>query len=356
MARTADTDTAGRDTGRLDRIAGKAGGAIGAAASILATFLGLFAITFFIGRVLPIDPVLAIIGEEADAETYARVARELGLDRPLVEQFLAYLGDVLRGDFGNARLTGNPVWSDLARAFPATIELSTFAILIGMAVGIPLGVLAATNRGNAIDHISRFVMLLGYSTPVFWFGLIGLVVFYAWLGWVGGSGQLSLYNLDLVPRVTGFNTIDAALAGDWAVFWDAINHLILPASILGYASVAFIGRMTRSFMIEQLPQEYIIAARVKGLSRRTVVWRHAFRNIRVQLLTIVALAYGGLLEGTVLIESVFAWPGLGQYFTNALLVGDMNAVMASTLLIGAIFVGLNGLSDVLYRIFDPRTK
>lgn len=356
MTKMAESDAEDRDTGLGGRMAGRLGGVASASLSILATFFGLFVITFFIGRVLPIDPVLAIIGEEADAETYARVARELGLDRPLVEQFFVYLGNVLQGDFGNARLTGNPVWSDIARAFPATIELSTFAIIIGTAIGIPLGVLSATNRGNVIDHIARFVMLLGYSTPVFWFGLIGLVVFYAWLGWVGGSGQLSLHYLDMVPRVTGFNTIDAALAGEWRIFGNALNHLILPASILGYASVAFIGRMTRSFMIEQLPQEYVIAARVKGLSQNAVVWRHAFRNIRVQLLTIVALAYGGLLEGTVLIESVFAWPGLGQYFTNALLVGDMNAVMASTLLIGVIFVGLNGLSDIFYRIFDPRTK
>jgi peptide/nickel transport system permease protein len=330
--------------------------ALGPVMSVIATFLGLLVVTFFIGRVLPIDPVLAIIGDQADAETYAQVSRDLGLDQPIVQQFLSYLGDVLRGDFGTARLTGNPVWSDISRAFPATIELATFAIVIGAAVGIPLGVIAAVNRGKILDHMLRLVMLLGYSTPVFWLGLIGLLVFYSWLHWVGGSGQLSLYNLDIVPRVTGFITIDALLAGDSVVFWDAINHLVLPAGILGYSSVAFIGRMTRSFMIEQLPQEYITAARVKGLSAWQVVWKHAFRNIRVQLLTVLALAYGGLLEGTVLIESVFSWPGLGQYFTNALLIGDMNAVMAATLLIGAIFVSLNLLSDLLYRLLDPRTR
>ena len=341
---------------RVARLGRMARRSVSPIVGVLVTFLGLMAITFFIGRVLPIDPVLAIVGDQADAETYQNVYRELGLDRPLIQQFGIYLADAFRGDFGTARLTGNAVWSDIWAAFPATIELATFAIVIGALLGIPLGVTAAVHRGRPLDHILRLVMLLGHSVPIFWLGLMGLLLFYAQLGWVGGSGRLSLYNLDLIPAVTGFNTIDALIAGDWDVFEDAIDHLILPAAILGYSSTAYIGRMTRSFMLEQLPQEYIIAARAKGLSRHQVVWRHAFRNIRVQLLTILALAYGGLLEGTVLIEAVFGWPGLGQYFTNALLIGDMNAVMASTLLIGAIFVGLNMLTDLLYRTLDPRTR
>ena len=329
---------------------------LGPLVSVLGAFLGLMVIIFFIGRVLPIDPVLTIVGDQADAQTYQQVSQELGLDRPLIQQFSNFVSNAAAGDFGRARLTGNLVLTDLIKVFPATIELATTGILIGALLGIPLGVIAAVNRGRATDNILRIVMLMGHSTPIFWLGLMGLLLFYAALHWVGGSGQLSLYNLDIVPRVTGFITVDALLAGDMEVFWDAVNHLILPASILGYSSTAFIARMTRSFMLEQLPQEYIIAARVKGLSARQVIWGHAFRNIRVQLLTVLALAYGGLLEGTVLVEFVFAWPGLGQYFTNALLIGDMNAVMAATLLIGVIFLGLNLLSDILYRLLDPRTR
>ncbi len=338
------------------RLRALTGGAIGPFVSVLVAFIGLLVIIFFIGRVLPIDPVLSIVGDQADASTYEQVAREMGLDKPILQQFIIYVSDALQGNFGRARLTGNLVWSDIRAVFPATIELATCAIVIGALVGIPFGVIAAVNRGKTLDHVLRIVMLMGHSAPIFWLGLMGLLVFYAALHWVGGSGQLSLYNMDIVPRVTGFITIDALLSGDTDVFWDAINHLVLPAGILGYSSTAFIGRMTRSFMLDQLTQEYITAARVKGLSRRQVIWGHAFRNIRVQLLTVLALAYGGLLEGTVLVESVFSWPGLGQYFTNALLIGDMNAVMAATLLMGSIFLGLNLLSDILYRVLDPRTR
>lgn len=338
------------------RLRALTGSAVGPFVSVLVAFSGLLVIIFFIGRILPIDPVLSIVGDQADASTYEQVAREMGLDKSLLQQFLIYVSDALHGNFGQARLTGNLVWSDIRAVFPATIELATCAIVIGALIGIPFGVIAAVNRGKTLDHVLRIVMLMGHSAPIFWLGLMGLLVFYAALHWVGGSGQLSLYNMDIVPRVTGFITIDALLSGDTDVFWDAINHLVLPASILGYSSTAFIGRMTRSFMLDQLTQEYITAARVKGLSRRQVIWGHAFRNIRVQLLTVLALAYGGLLEGTVLVESVFSWPGLGQYFTNALLIGDMNAVMAATLLMGSIFLGLNLLSDILYRVLDPRTR
>ncbi|MBW6425870.1 ABC transporter permease [Rhizobium sp. XQZ8] len=333
-----------------------AAAAAGPLVSILIAFVGLLVIIFFMGRILPIDPVLAIVGDQADASTYQQVAREMGYDKPIVQQFLIYVRDALSGDFGRARLTGNLVWTDILSVFPATVELATAAILIGAILGIPLGVTAAVNRGKPLDHILRVVMLMGHSAPIFWLGLIGLIVFYATLQWVGGSGQLSLYNMDIVPRVTGFILIDSLIAGEVEIFQDAVNHLILPAGILGYGSTAFIGRMTRSFMLDQLTQEYVTAARVKGLSRRQVIWNHAFRNIRVQLLTVLALAYGGLLEGTVLIESVFSWPGLGQYFTNALLIGDMNAVMASTLVIGSIFLGLNLLTDIFYKILDPRTR
>lgn len=324
--------------------------------TVALTLLGLLALTFFIGRVMPLDPVLAVVGPDADQSTYEQVFKRMGLDRPLYVQFGYYLRDLLHGDLGNALLTGLPVVGDIKRVFPATMELATTAIILGTCIGIPLGVYAATRRGKLGDHVVRVISLFGYSTPVFWFGMMGLLVFYAWLGWAGGAGRVDLAFDGLIEPVTGFLLIDSIMAGEWEVFASAIKHLALPACILGLHSTAYISRMTRAFMLAQLSQEYILTARVKGLSEREVVWRHAFRNILVQLLTIVALAYGTLLEGAVLIETVFAWPGFGSYLTSSLLLGDMNAVMGCVLLIGLIFVFLNLLADVLYQVFDPRTR
>ncbi|XXF08214.1 ABC transporter permease [Pseudomonas sp. D1-3] len=324
--------------------------------AVLMTLLGLLAMTFFIGRVMPLDPVLAVVGPDADSSTYDQVYQAMGLDRPLLVQFGYYLRDLAQGNFGNALLTGHPVIEDIARVFPATIELATLAIIFGVVLGLPLGVFAAANQGRMGDHLARVVTLFGYSTPIFWLGMMGLLVFYAWLGWAGGAGRIDLAYDGMVPSVTGMLLIDSAIAGDWEAFSSALKHILLPALILGLNSVAYISRMTRSFMLEQLSQEYILTARVKGLSRRKVIWGHAFRNILVQLLTVVALAYGSLLEGAVLIETVFAWPGFGQYLTSSLLLGDMNAVMGCVLVIGFIFVGLNLLSDALYKVFDPRTR
>ncbi len=324
--------------------------------SAVVTLLGLLALTFFIGRMLPIDPVIAIVGEQADASTYDMVYKQLGLDKPLYVQFAYFMGDMLRGEFGNALFTGNKVSADLLRVFPATIELATIAITIGVCLGMPIGVLAAVYRGSPIDHFARIVGLLGYSVPTFWSGLMGLVLFYAMLGWVGGPGRLDVYYIDVVDRVTGLMLVDAAIAGEWEVWQNAFSHIVLPASILSFSAIAFISRLTRSFMLAQLSQEYILAARVKGLSKWKVIRKHAFRNIAVQLLTIVALAYAILLEGAVVTETVFAWPGFGRYLVSGLLAGDMNAVLACVLIVGIIFVTINLVSDILYKILDPRTK
>ncbi len=324
--------------------------------SVALTFFGLLLVTFFIGRVLPIDPVLAAVGDRAPAEVYDRVRRELGLDRPLVEQFARYVGHVLQGDFGRSVLTSNPVLVDIRRVFPATLELATVATLLGVLLGVPAGVLAAVHRGRWPDHLVRVVALMGYSVPVFWLGLVGLLLFYARLGWVAGPGRLDVAFDDVVAPVTGVILVDAALAGEWEVFGSALRHVILPASILGYFSLAYVGRMTRSFMLAELRQEYVTAARVKGLSERRVVWRHALGNVMVPLITVIALAYANLLEGSVLTETVFAWPGLGQYITNSLLSADMNAVLGGTIVVGCVFIGLNLLSDLLYRLVDPRAR
>ncbi|MGO1074088.1 ABC transporter permease [Inquilinus sp. CA228] len=324
--------------------------------SVAVTLFGLAALTFFIGRMLPLDPVAAILGDNATQAAYDAMYSQLGLDQPIWIQFLRYLRDIVSLDLGTALTTGKPVVEDIARVFPATLELATVAILIGTGLGIPFGVLAAMYRDSSVDHIVRVVGLLGYSAPTFWLGLMGLVLFYATLGWVGGPGRIDfMYEYDIEP-MTGFLLLDTALQGQWEAFADVFSHVILPASILGFSALAYISRMTRSFMIEQLGQEYVVAARVKGLSWARTVWIHAFRNIAVQVVTVVALSYAFLLEGAVLTETVFAWPGFGRYLTNTLLAGDMNAVVGCTLLIGVIFVTLNLVCDLLYRIFDPRTR
>jgi peptide/nickel transport system permease protein len=320
------------------------------------TLLGLVAVTFFIGRVVPIDPVLAIVGDRAPPQVYERARQELGLDRPLIEQFAIYVKKAATGDFGNSVLTTNPVMSDIANVFPATLELATLGVLIGIFIGVPLGVLAAVRRGSLIDQFVRVLGLAGYSIPIFWLGLMGLLLFYAKLGWVAGPGRLDVTYSYLYTPVTNIVLLDTAMQGQWDAFWDAVSHIILPACLLGYFSLAYISRMTRSFMLNELAQEYVIAARVKGLSEFRVIWRHALRNAAVPLVTVIALSYANLLEGSVLTETVFAWPGLGQYITNSLQNADMNAVLGGTLVIGAVFVLLNLVSDLLYRLLDPRTR
>ncbi len=332
------------------------GGALRLAVSVAVTFFGLLLVTFLIGRVVPVDPVIALVGERAPPDVVERVRIELGLHLPLWQQFLIYLSKVLAGDLGVSVLTARPVLEDILRVFPATLELATAATLLGVCVGVPLGVLAATHQGRLPDHLVRVVALVGYSVPVFWLGLVGLLVFYARLGWVEGPGRLSVFYEGLVAPRTGVILIDAALAGEWEVFRDAFWHLLLPASILGYFSLAYIARMTRSFMLGELSQEYVTTARVKGVPEWRVVWVHALGNVRVQLVTVIALSYAYLLEGSVLTETVFAWPGLGLYITNSLLNADMNAVLGGTLVVGCVFIGLNLLSDLLYRLLDPRVR
>ncbi len=325
-------------------------------ATIAVTMFGLLFVTFFIGRVMPVDPVLSIVGERATQEVYQNAYRALGLDKPLIVQFYYYIRDVVQLDFGTSLRTGFPVATDIKRVFPATMELATLGTIMGIVIGVPLGVLAAVKRGTWVDQVARVVALIGYSMPVFWIGLIGLLVFYGLLGWIGGPGRLDIFYEDIVPQVTGMILIDSALDGNWEVFRNAFSHIILPSSLLGYYSLAYISRMTRSFMLEQLSSEYITTARVKGLAEWSVVWKHAFGNIRVQLITVIALSYAGLLEGSVLTEIIFSWPGIGSYITTSLLSADMNAVMGGTVVVGLVFVLLNVFAELLYKFFDPRAK
>ncbi len=320
------------------------------------TILGLLAVTFFIGRVIPVDPALAIVGDRANEEVLQRAREELGLNKPLPVQFARYVRQALHGDFGRSVLTSNPVIDDIRRAFPATLELATCGILLGAGLGVPLGVWAAVRCGGLADHAVRVMGLVGYSVPIFWLGLMALVLFYAKLGWVAGPGRIDVGYEYAFDRTTGLMLLDAARAGQWDAFRNAASHLVLPAALLGYFSLAYISRMTRSFMLNELGAEYIVAARAKGLSEARIVWRHALRNAMVPLVTVIALSYAGLLEGSVLTETVFSWPGLGLYITNSLQNADMNAVLGGTIVVGSVFIALNLASDLLYRLLDPRTR
>ena len=326
------------------------------AASVPITLFGLALVTFLIGRVVPIDPVLAIVGDRAPQDVVERTRLELGLDRPLPEQFVRYLGQIATGDLGRSVMTSNTVRDDIARFFPATFELATVAIVLAILVGVPLGVLAATRQGTWTDQAVRLFCLAGHSVPVFVLGLLSLLVFYARMGWAPGPGRQGIAYQDMVDVRTGLLTVDAALAGDWGAFRDALAHLAQPAGVLAFFSLAYIARMTRAFMLNELRSEYVVTARAKGLSAMRIVWGHAFRNVRVPLVTVLFLTYAGLLEGAVLTETIFSWPGLGQYLTVSLLNADMNAVLGATLVVGLIYVALNLLADLCYRLLDPRVR
>jgi len=324
--------------------------------TISLTFIGLTAITFVIGRVLPNDPALAIVGDRASHEVYEAMRIHLGLNKPLLLQYWIYLSNILQGNFGTSIMTTRPVLDDIIRFFPATLELASVATVAGVFIGVPMGVMAAVRQGRLTDHIVRVIGLFGYSVPIFWLGMVALLIFYAKLDWFPGPGRIEVYYDGIVTPVTGIILLDSALQGEWEVFRNAFMHLILPASMLAVYALAYIARMTRSFMLDQLNQEYILTARVKGLSEGAVIWKHAFRNVLVQLITIIGLTYASLLEGSVLTETVFAWPGIGQYITNSLFNADMNAVIGGTVVVGICFVGINLASDFLYRLVDPRAR
>ena len=324
--------------------------------SVATTLLGLLLVTFVISRFLPADPVLAVVGDHASESTIAAARIRLGLDQPIIVQFWLYLKHVLQGDLGLSIRTGLPISQELMRVFPATLELATCGVIIGVVFGIPLGVWAAVRKDTMIDHLVRFFGLIGYSVPIFWLGIMGLLILYFRLDWLPGPGRLDFGYEDMVTPITGLMTVDTLLAGDTDLFLNALAHLVLPASLLGYFSLAYVSRMTRSLMLGQLRQEYILTARVKGVSERRVVWGHAMRNILVPLLTVVALSYGNLLEGSVLTETVFTWRGLGLYITDSIFGQDMPAVLGGTVVVGIIYIFINALTDVAYRLLDPRAK
>jgi peptide/nickel transport system permease protein len=324
--------------------------------SLLVTLLGLLAFTFMLSHHSPVDPVQQIAGDHASEATYAQVRHDLGLDQPVLVQFWRYISHLARGDLGLSHLTNQPVSADLLRTFPATIELATCAMIFAAVSGVALALLAAWKPGSVIDNVARFISLLGYSVPVFWLGLLGLLLFYAILHWSAGPGQLDdIWVYTLEPK-TGFVLIDSWLSGDPEMFRNAIAHLWLPVVILGLLAMAGITRLLRAALLEESSKEYVVLARAKGAGRTRILLRHILPNVTGTLITVIALSYATLLEGSVLTETVFAWPGVGRYMTNALFSADVPAILGATLLIGGCFILLNAVADALTWLTDPRTR
>jgi len=316
---------------------------------------GVLIITFVVSHVVPADPVGAILGGNAPQEKVDALRRQLGLDKPLHLQFVFYIWGALHGDLGRSLRTGRPVWEDIQQFFPATVELTFSAIFLAILLGIPLGVISAARRNQVSDHTARVFSIVGVSMPVFWTGLVLMLLLYYRLGWLPGPGRLDLEVLP-PPSHTRLLLVDSLLAGNWEALRNAIGHLIMPAFVLGYVATATIARMTRSSMLDVLYQDYIRTARSKGLRERVVILRHALRNALIPTVTVIGLVFGGLLEGSVLTETIFAWPGLGRYITTGYITLDYPAVMGGTLYIAVVFSIVNLIVDLTYAVLDPRIR
>lgn len=315
---------------------------------------GVATIVFFITRIIPADPVGAILGGNAPIERVDEMRRQLGLDKPITVQYIDYIKGIVRGDFGVSLKSNRPVLKDIINYFPATIELAIASMIFAVLVGVFLGISSAIHRNKPIDHFSRFFSILGVSMPVFWLGLLLLLLFYYHLDWLPGGGR---HNLFIFPaRITGLVLLDSILTRDWAVFWDGLRHIILPAFVLGYASAASIARIMRASMLDILGQDFIRTAKSKGLSRKLVIYRHALKNALIPVVTIIGISLGSLLSGAVLTETIFSWPGLGRYIVNALLVLDYPAVTGGTLFIAFVYSLANLVVDISYAALDPRMR
>ena len=315
---------------------------------------GVATIVFFITHIIPADPVGAILGGNAPIERVDEMRHQLGLDKPITLQFIDYMKGIVHADFGISLKSNRPVLTDIINYFPATIELAVASMLFAVLVGVLLGIFSAIYRNKSIDHFSRVFSILGVSMPVFWLGLLLLLLFYYHLDLLPGGGRNSLFIFPL--RITGFVLLDSLLAGNWAAFWDGLSHIVLPAFVLGYASAASIARIMRASMLDILRQDFIRTAKSKGLSKKVVIYRHALKNALIPVVTIIGLSFGSLLSGAVLTETIFSWPGLGRYIVNALLVLDYPAVTGGTLFIAFVYSLANLLVDISYAVLDPRMR
>jgi len=323
--------------------------------SIIPVFLGVTILTFFIANVIPGDPVTLALGHRASEAQKAAFREKTGLNKPLIIQYGLYLDKLFHGDLGVSLRTKRPVLEDLLTYFPATLELTVAALAISLLFGIPFGIISAVKKDKPIDHATRIFSLLGVSMPIFWLGFMLLILFYMVLPIFPGGARLSLATT--TPQtITGLYTVDSLLHGDWSALKDAVWHLIMPASTLGFCYVAVISRMTRSSMLEVLRQDYIRTAKTKGLSESKIILNHALRNSIIPVVTVSGALLGQLMSGSVLTETVFNWPGIGFYAVQSIMFLDFNAIIGFTIVVSFAFVMSNFLVDILYAVIDPRIK
>lgn len=317
--------------------------------------LGVTLISFIVAHSVPTDPIVSNLGQIASQrpEIVKAFREKWDLDRPLHEQYFTFVRNLARGEFGTSINTRRAITKDLALFLPATVELATAAVVFALLLGLPLGIFAAVRRDGPIDHLARMVSLIGVSIPIFWLATVSLVLFYATLHWTVGPGRLGP-QVERPDYVTGLFTVDSLLDGDFETFKDAVSHLILPGLVLASSIMGIITRITRSSMLEVLSQDYTRTARAKGLRESVVVARHALRNALIPTVTVLGLAYGGLLSGAVMTETIFAWPGLGRYAFQSVRTNDFPAIMGVTFVIGIVYVVVNLFVDLLYGWLDPR--
>lgn len=323
---------------------------------LIVVIWGTVTITFIIARILPANPVALYVGQAqiTDPKVIAQITHEWGLDQPLYIQYLAYFKNILTGNLGNSFSSQQPVINDLQTRMPATIELSIFALIFTLLIAIPVGIVSATHKNSLFDHGGRIFSIAGFSAPSFWIAIMLLLIFYRELGFVG-PGRLSP-EFTPPPFVTGMYTIDALIAGNLPVFFNALEHLVLPGLTLGLGGSAVTMRLLRSSMLEAINSDYIRTARMKGLRERVVIYRHAFRNALIPMTTYVGLLIGGFLSGAVLTETIFSWNGMGQYTVNAIFASDFPALQGVVLFEAFIFAGANLIVDLAYGIIDPRVR
>ena len=325
------------------------------AALIVPTFIGVTLLAFALIHLIPGDPVENVSGERGmDPARRERLLHEFGLDRPLPQQYASYIGNVLKGDLGTSLTTHESVLGEFATLFPATVELAFFAMVLAVCIGIPAGIIAALKRNTVADYAVMGVALTGYSMPIFWWALLLILFFSVHLGWTPVSGRIAV-EFD-VPAATGFMLIDALRSGEPGAFRSALSHLILPAVALGTIPLAVIARMTRSAMLEVLREDYMRTARAKGLPYWRVVLVHALRNALIPVITVIGLQVGLLLSGAILTETIFSWPGVGNWLVHGVQSRDYPVVQGGILLVATIVISVNLLVDLLYGVINPRIR
>ncbi|QPC86677.1 ABC transporter permease subunit [Mesorhizobium sp. NBSH29] len=328
---------------------------LGRLAVLIPTFIGVSIVAFSFIRMLPGDPVELMSGERVmSPERHAQISAQLGYDRPLVVQYFDYIGGVLTGDFGNSLVTKQPIIEQFGALFPATLELSFCAIVLAVVLGIPAGIFAAIKRGSFWDQSIMGTALVGYSMPIFWWGLLLIILFSGILQWTPVSGRISY--LYYFPPVTGFMLVDSLLSGQAGAFKSAVSHLILPSVVLSTIPLAVIARQTRSAMLEVLGEDYVRTARAKGLSPFRVVGVHALRNALIPVITTIGLQVGVLLAGAILTETIFSWPGIGKWMVDSVSRRDYPVIQSGLLLIAAIIMVVNLMVDLLYGLINPRIR